>query len=131
MLSSLSLFFFFFFNDTATTEIYTLSLHDALPICTLGNPLFSHPPCPEGQKLRVRKENAPLEGLSKLLAFSQILEQCGQCRNPASLNQHPHGQRAFGIGQRDLFRRHAQKAVVKARKRDQGWRLPGQALGPL
>src|SRR6266436_8926056 len=29
---SLSLVFFFFFNDTATTEIYTLSLHDALPI---------------------------------------------------------------------------------------------------
>src|SRR5260221_10393807 len=27
---------FFFFNDTATTEIYTLSLHDALPICLLG-----------------------------------------------------------------------------------------------
>src|SRR3712207_9086706 len=27
-----SCFFFFFFNDTATTEIYTLSLHDALPI---------------------------------------------------------------------------------------------------
>src|SRR5690554_7495994 len=26
--------FFFFFNDTATTEIYTLSLHDALPICS-------------------------------------------------------------------------------------------------
>src|SRR2546426_3595639 len=33
LLSSNSLlFFFFFFNDTATTEIYTLSLHDALPI---------------------------------------------------------------------------------------------------
>src|SRR5260370_42433045 len=33
---SLSLrFFFFFFNDTATTEIYTLSLHDALPILGL------------------------------------------------------------------------------------------------
>src|SRR5258708_40196301 len=28
-------FFFFFFNDTATTEIYTLSLHDALPISLL------------------------------------------------------------------------------------------------
>src|SRR5260370_23095204 len=26
----------FFFNDTATTEIYTLSLHDALPICEVG-----------------------------------------------------------------------------------------------
>ena len=38
---------FFFFNDTATTEIYTLSLHDALPICTtevwteLNNIFFS------------------------------------------------------------------------------------------
>src|SRR2546430_12122130 len=31
------IFFFFFFNDTATTEIYTLSLHDALPICLSGN----------------------------------------------------------------------------------------------
>src|SRR3712207_7161930 len=29
---------FVFFNDTATTEIYTLSLHDALPICAEGNP---------------------------------------------------------------------------------------------
>src|SRR2546427_2740183 len=27
------MYLFFFFNDTATTEIYTLSLHDALPIC--------------------------------------------------------------------------------------------------
>src|SRR5256885_11185787 len=30
--------FFFFFNDTATTEIYTLSLHDALPISRLPKP---------------------------------------------------------------------------------------------
>ena len=29
----------FFFNDTATTEIYTLSLHDALPICCCTVPL--------------------------------------------------------------------------------------------
>src|SRR2546430_11183632 len=46
------LFFFFFFNDTATTEIYTLSLHDALPISpataagfqieTGKNPLIEH-----------------------------------------------------------------------------------------
>src|SRR2546430_17735682 len=32
------LVFFFFFNDTATTEIYTLSLHDALPICSRCTP---------------------------------------------------------------------------------------------
>src|SRR3989442_12686560 len=31
-----SFLFFFFFNDTATTEIYTLSLHDALPISQTG-----------------------------------------------------------------------------------------------
>src|SRR5215468_8751196 len=30
---------FFFFNDTATTEIYTLSLHDALPICSPRSPV--------------------------------------------------------------------------------------------
>src|SRR3712207_7459643 len=30
------IFHFFFFNDTATTEIYTLSLHDALPILVAG-----------------------------------------------------------------------------------------------
>src|SRR2546430_11514254 len=30
--------FFFFFNDTATTEIYTLSLHDALPISGRASP---------------------------------------------------------------------------------------------
>src|ERR1039457_6231257 len=32
------MFFFFFFNDTATTEIYTLSLHDALPIYKNDSP---------------------------------------------------------------------------------------------
>src|SRR5437588_6883340 len=35
--------FFFFFNDTATTEIYTLSLHDALPI----SPPHRLPPAPQ------------------------------------------------------------------------------------
>src|SRR2546430_5537486 len=34
--------FFFFFNDTATTEIYTLSLHDALPISHLRAPGGDH-----------------------------------------------------------------------------------------
>src|SRR5256885_16864014 len=34
-------FFFFFFNDTATTEIYTLSLHDALPIFDVAKALMT------------------------------------------------------------------------------------------
>src|SRR5258707_5818716 len=33
--------FFFFFNDTATTEIYTLSLHDALPISSRSSKIWS------------------------------------------------------------------------------------------
>jgi len=35
------LLFFFFFNDTATTEIYTLSLHDALPIYVVDDLAFN------------------------------------------------------------------------------------------
>src|SRR2546429_2087918 len=35
--TSHKLFSYFFFNDTATTEIYTLSLHDALPISACGS----------------------------------------------------------------------------------------------
>src|SRR2546430_6089322 len=41
--------FFFFFNDTATTEIYTLSLHDALPISPYYQPV---PPRPSYERLR-------------------------------------------------------------------------------
>src|SRR2546427_369776 len=37
------IYFFFFFNDTATTEIYTLSLHDALPISRRTEPSNSSP----------------------------------------------------------------------------------------
>src|SRR5258708_29241411 len=46
--SPLSSFFFFFFNDTATTEIYTLSLHDALPICCRRHPRPFPPMNPSG-----------------------------------------------------------------------------------
>src|SRR2546430_17655477 len=41
--------FFFFFNDTATTEIYTLSLHDALPISSFSRPVqINRPDVPWG-----------------------------------------------------------------------------------
>src|SRR2546429_5943786 len=45
-----SSFFFFFFNDTATTEIYTLSLHDALPISVF----FSLPVVAQDTALKTR-----------------------------------------------------------------------------
>src|SRR5260370_21106869 len=41
---------FFFFNDTATTEIYTLSLHDALPICPTDRARL--PVCPVSASAR-------------------------------------------------------------------------------
>src|SRR6478735_12352257 len=45
--------FFFFFNDTATTEIYTLSLHDALPIwCSRSPPSARCAPPPRPSTLR-------------------------------------------------------------------------------
>src|SRR5256885_13580853 len=48
-------FSFFFFNDTATTEIYTLSLHDALPICHPGGIATIHAGSALGALLRLEQ----------------------------------------------------------------------------
>src|SRR5215813_7958298 len=48
------MFFFFFFNDTATTEIYTLSLHDALPISGGRRPGGGGPGLGPGHDARIR-----------------------------------------------------------------------------
>src|SRR2546429_8378022 len=60
MLARLFFFFFFFFNDTATTEIYTLSLHDALPICMEngGWPLDGGDPTRSLQTVRASRRDA-------------------------------------------------------------------------
>src|SRR2546422_1351970 len=65
--------FFFFFNDTATTEIYTLSLHDALPIsrtrCTSGMPRkasTSPPALHTPSRLRMKSANRSEEHTSEL-----------------------------------------------------------------
>src|SRR5690349_23365360 len=51
MIPLLSISFFFFFNDTATTEIYTLSLHDALPISAAsGRPPSRSPPTAKARR---------------------------------------------------------------------------------
>src|SRR3712207_9227109 len=50
---------FFFFNDTATTEIYTLSLHDALPISVeVGLPLVEHVQVPLAVRRLARPRRA-------------------------------------------------------------------------
>src|SRR2546425_1728362 len=65
-------YFFFFFNDTATTEIYTLSLHDALPISRHEQPAqrsfrrshtqdcTSEPAAPPPDRARARRARAPV-----------------------------------------------------------------------
>src|SRR5688572_33115137 len=50
---------FFFFNDTATTEIYTLSLHDALPICPAARPMAFPWPCGCEAGWRCRRSPPP------------------------------------------------------------------------
>src|SRR5256885_9838643 len=53
-------FFFFFFNDTATTEIYTLSLHDALPISLRGMEVSStNAPTPLSSQMWLRSVESP------------------------------------------------------------------------
>src|SRR5256885_13341365 len=47
-----SVIFFFFFNDTATTEIYTLSLHDALPISSTSRTKTNFAPTPPSRSSR-------------------------------------------------------------------------------
>src|SRR2546430_9252691 len=70
--------FFFFFNDTATTEIYTLSLHDALPILTgraattRPSPAASERPSnscspPEAAGLRSEEHTSELQSQSNLV----------------------------------------------------------------
>src|SRR2546427_4040957 len=67
---SISTFFFFFFNDTATTEIYTLSLHDALPISwTAQVPSAGRMPSFESLALRCRSE----EHTSELQSQSNLV----------------------------------------------------------
>src|SRR3712207_7683229 len=61
----LSLLPFFFFNDTATTEIYTLSLHDALPI----SGFLVHPPAAPWELSRKAGEPG---SLPRRLRFAQL-----------------------------------------------------------
>src|ERR1039458_10887193 len=62
--------FFFFFNDTATTEIYTLSLHDALPISRVFGRVLFGPPIRrqrDGKTLRSEEHTSELQSLRHLV----------------------------------------------------------------
>src|SRR2546425_11621767 len=57
--------FFFFFNDTATTEIYTLSLHDALPISP--GPARGHGEPHRGRAPGLQRRGEPLQRVHSAL----------------------------------------------------------------
>src|SRR5471032_3598632 len=64
------IFSFFFFNDTATTEIYTLSLHDALPICD-GAIRVTFGACGDGQhELRVDRKSTRLNSSHITISYA-------------------------------------------------------------
>src|SRR2546426_7867076 len=69
------LLFFFFFNDTATTEIYTLSLHDALPICDL---------CPRRRRSTHDEAGFSLSG-SSLRRSHRSEEHTSELQSPCNL----------------------------------------------
>ena len=76
----------FFFNDTATTEIYTLSLHDALPICCHGLEVISGGLAPDLRYLEAEEygdewymerfiSGYTQNGITKMPAFGELLGQ--------------------------------------------------------
>src|SRR2546430_17401933 len=68
--------FVFFFNDTATTEIYTLSLHDALPICRA-----------RGDRRVVAEHRARLGGGGRLGHSDSERISMGVVRSPVSVSR--------------------------------------------
>src|SRR5258708_35051837 len=70
--------FFFFFNDTATTEIYTLSLHDALPIyCFKSCSRFRTRACTDTSSAAV--------GSSRMTSFGRSEEHTSELQSPDHL----------------------------------------------
>src|SRR2546421_8914013 len=101
-----SFFFFFFFNDTATTEIYTLSLHDALPISPMPSAArmaggrdacVIRPGCSMRLSTRSEEHTSELQSRSdlvcRLLLEKKKKTNTNTCHySSASTRQDPHAQ---------------------------------------
>src|SRR2546426_4904522 len=90
MSPSFSLFFsllFFFFNDTATTEIYTLSLHDALPIYQGAGDGEPRPERPREMELRAdRRHLGPgIEHVCHAVPRERSEEHTSELQSPCNL----------------------------------------------
>src|SRR2546422_8431212 len=88
-------FFFFFFNDTATTEIYTLSLHDALPILIEVFRDSHRLRGPESDPVRLRDEHRRVEGRRRPF-FAFVLNEREEDRKSTRLNS-SHGYISYAV----------------------------------
>src|SRR6266513_4320477 len=93
--------FFFFFNDTATTEIYTLSLHDALPIPARSRPGWPRrstscwPPSPSDRKsTRLNSSHVSIS----YAVFCLKKKKGFDCRAARVLNDAEYRQRCHRLG---------------------------------
>src|SRR6185295_1820923 len=132
-------FFLFFFNDTATTEIYTLSLHDALPISTGARPSprtrrwpWASPPTARAPSSPSRTAAAPCPTKTSADPRSHDGDvRLGRARRPDQPPLLPQclldggQQRLRGLG---LERRHRQRLRRRRRLRQAGARLGRQAI---
>src|SRR5256886_15260082 len=96
--------FFFFFNDTATTEIYTLSLHDALPISHHVHHLSDRRVHLPGHDARARLDRGPNDlGESGTGARGEQPEVARElAAAPGIAAQRPGGGRGLAHGLREL-----------------------------
>src|ERR1041385_9313101 len=85
---------FFFFNDTATTEIYTLSLHDALPISGRRRPRgwFHNAGC---RRVRADRKSTRLNSSHGYISYAVFC-----LKKKKKVYTHPHGRRFLGLAPR-------------------------------
>src|SRR2546430_10812913 len=77
-------YFFFFFNDTATTEIYTLSLHDALPI-SLKSAVHERPPGPPSRSRAFRSSSKPQFLMLPMFVVTRSEEHTSELQSQSNL----------------------------------------------
>src|SRR6476661_2497697 len=101
----------FFFNDAATTEIYTLSLHDALPIFVAAFPARCEVEANEAVGLRGGGERLGCETVEERAVDLRQVEPCSRVREAREMLVHPEGPAA--VDARRLERRTpAEKTLV-------------------
>src|SRR5256885_11222626 len=94
MIIPYNIFYFFFFNDTATTEIYTLSLHDALPIFATFSTMTLHfirtrghrqasPPAPRSEE-HTSELQSPCNLVCRLLLEKKKEHRVSWCGFPSA-----------------------------------------------